>query len=187
MSFGLLLSPTQASVPCGYVLSVFNWQQTISLQVQRFRASLMEWRAQTVGVNPVDNKSILRFLIYTHGFFFFFSVFVDTHFMAGRVCWCSHADMKRWRLDVSQVTYTEAKRRLWCPLLFHGSLWSERLRWFKRAQDIWQDWYGSPGMWLITCLCSEGVCVCFTVRGCFPICFLCVFDKDERGLCSHAC
>lgn len=87
---------------------------------------------------------------------------------------------KRWRLDVSQVTYTEVRRRLWCPLLFHESLWSERLRWFKRAQGIWRDWYGSLGMWLITCLCSECVCVCvFQFEDVFPYAF-CVCSTRMR-------
>lgn len=36
----------------------------------------------------------------------------------------------------------------------------------------------------IMCLCQS---VCVTVKECFPICFLCVFDRDERALCSHVC
>lgn len=93
MSFGLLLSPTQASLPCGYVLSVFNWQQTISLQVQRFRASLMEGRAQTVGVNPVDSKSISRFLIYTLGVLF--------------LCVCTHTLWLAGFVDIRMLTRSD--------------------------------------------------------------------------------
>lgn len=40
------------------------------------------------------------------------------------------------------------------------------------------------------CLFSN-VCVhvpvCTTVQECFPICFLCVFRRDEKVLCSHVC
>lgn len=41
------------------------------------------------------------------------------------------------------------------------------------------------------CACLDNVfvsqSVCVTVQECFPICFLCVFDRDERALCSHVC
>ncbi len=49
-------------------------------------------------------------------------------------------------------------------------------------------------MWLIMCLSLRVfvcmcvcVCMCITVQECFPICFLCVFGRDERALCSHVC
>ena len=90
-------------------------------------------------------------------------------------------------------THTQTHSQ-WCPLLSNKGLWSERQRWLKSAWDIWWCWYGSLRlcMGLIMCLClwvCVCVCVCYSTSllECFPICFLCVFDRDERALCSHVC
>lgn len=108
-----------------------------------------------------------------------------THFTAGGPCWNSLAEIKRWQDEVSRLTYIQVTRQLWGPLLPQKGLWSER--WFKSAWDIWWCWYGNLacgcGWW---CVCVSG-CACTPVQECFPICFLCVFDRDERGLCSHVC
>lgn len=98
-----------------------------------------------------------------------------------------------WQEEVGQRTHTHTRPHTrWCPLLSNEGLWSERQRWLKSAWDIWWCWYGSLRlcMWLIMCLCLwVCVCVCYSTSllECFPICFLCVFDRDERALCSHVC
>lgn len=62
MSFRLPLSPTQASVPCGHVLSVFNWQSTISLQVLVLKRLPDGVTGRNSAVNPVDVEKALRAL-----------------------------------------------------------------------------------------------------------------------------
>lgn len=174
-------------MPCGHVLSRLP---STSLQVLRFRDSLMEWHASTAGVNPVVTRSAWRCLI--------FDLWLSacTHFMAGfgRIRWNSLAEIQRWQEEMSQLTYSHSSdTAAVCPLLSNKGLWSERLSWFKSVRDIWWCWYGSLryvhvvdnvfvslSLWMF-------VCVCITVQECFPICFLCVFDRDERALCSHVC
>ena len=95
--------------------------------------------------------------------------------------------------DTHTHTHTHTQ---WCPLLSNKGLWSERQRWLKSAWDIWWCWYGSLRlcMWLIKCLwvcvCVwESVCVLqYKSAGMFShMLSVCVFDRDERALCSHVC
>lgn len=108
--------------------------------------------------------------------------------MAGGICGNSLADIKRWWEEVGQSTRSHSSHTVCCGVhcsLMRG-LWSERLRWFQSAWDIWWCWYGSlryvhvvGNVFVCTCVCA--------VSDCFPICFLCVFSRDERGLCSYVC
>lgn len=114
------------------------------------------------------------------------------------ICWNSLAETQRWQEEMSQLTYSHSSdTAAVCPLLSNKGPWNERLSWFESVRDIWWCWYGSLryvhvvdnvfvslSPRVLVCMC---VCVCITVQECFPICFLCVFDRDERALCSHVC
>lgn len=74
--------------------------------------------------------------------------------------------------------------RLSCPLL---SIRACEVRGWDDLKE--HGAYG--GTDTAVCACGDNVfvsqSVCVTVKECFPICFLCVFDRDERALCSHVC
>lgn len=84
-------------------------------------------------------------------------------------------------------------QRRWCPLLSNKGLWGDRLRWLKSAWNIWWCWYGSLryvhvfgnvfvslSLWVFVCVCELQCKNVFSYA-------LCVFDRDERVLCSHVC
>lgn len=83
----------------------------------------------------------------------------------------------------------------WCPLLSNEGLWSERLRWFKSAWDIWRRWYGSLRYVHVVDNASLSLCVCvLQCQNVFPYAFcVCLTEMREdfvvvcRQEVRHSC